>query len=85
LDTLTQGQADDLKMEDGNIRVWLSRCDTLDGEPYDNTVTVEAREDGCWFNVFRYDGDDPPERLVDTDIEWEPRKRTWTEIEELFA
>ena len=48
LPTLATGQADDLKLDDGQTRVWLSRCTTLDGEPYDNKVTIERLVNGKW-------------------------------------
>ena len=32
--TLCQGQTDDLKVDDGNNRVWLSRMTLADGEIY---------------------------------------------------
>lgn len=39
--TLSVGQADDLKYETDDTRVWLSRCGIADGEPFNNKVTVE--------------------------------------------
>ena len=57
LPTLSQGQADDLKIEttDENgraiERVWLSRCTVDDGEPWDNKVSVEHNIDGRWTVV----------------------------------
>jgi len=73
-DTITIGQADDLKWEgvanDGTpMRLWLSRCGTADGEPYERTVTVELycvpddEEDEQWHNVARYDGAPLDDRL----------------------
>lgn len=41
LPTLTQGQADDLKIDTGTERVWLSRMTVEDGMEFDNEVTVE--------------------------------------------
>ena len=41
LPTLSKGQSCDLKIDTGSCRVWLSRCSTLDGMPFDNMVTVE--------------------------------------------
>lgn len=41
LDTLHGGQYDDLKVEEGTLRVWLSRMTVADGQPYNNQVTVE--------------------------------------------
>jgi hypothetical protein len=55
LPTLSTGQADDLKIDDGNERVWLSRCTVEDGEPYDNKVTIERIVEGCWQTVTEYE------------------------------
>lgn len=41
LPTLAVGQADDLKIETADRRIWLSRCGVEDGEPYPNKVSVE--------------------------------------------
>jgi hypothetical protein len=49
--TLSQGQADDLKIDTGDQRVWLSRMTAEDGEPYDNRVTIERFVDGSWVEV----------------------------------
>jgi hypothetical protein len=50
--TLTEGQADDLKIDnDDGERIWLSRCTAADGEPWDNKVTVERLIDGRWTEV----------------------------------
>jgi hypothetical protein len=49
---LAVGQADDLRFDNGNTRLWLSRCGTDDGEPYANKVTVEALVDGAW-KIYR--------------------------------
>jgi len=57
--TITEAQADDLKIDTGTERYWLSRGDTLDGEPFENTVTIEELRAGRWEEVERYDGDDP--------------------------
>lgn len=52
--TLSQSQADDLKIDDGKYRVWLSRADETDGMPYHSMVTVEALQDGRWSKVHEY-------------------------------
>lgn len=39
--TIHSGQYDDLKLENGDIKVWLSRLSIEDGQPYNNQVTVE--------------------------------------------
>jgi hypothetical protein len=54
IDTIIVGQADDLKIYDEGFRVWLSRCDTYDGMPYDNAVTIEKRIDNRWVEVLMY-------------------------------
>ena len=58
LPTLSQGQTCDLKIDTGTTRVWLSRCDTLSGMPYDNQVTVELflPGDSKWRTVDTYSG-----------------------------
>lgn len=46
--TLSQDQADSLKIQTSKLRVWLSRCDIANGEPYPNKVTIEERIDDRW-------------------------------------
>lgn len=58
LPTLTMGQADSLKINDDDIRVWLSRCGTESGEPYNDKISIEARINGIWHTVIEYCGDD---------------------------
>lgn len=48
LPDLSTGQADSLKIERPSVRVWLSRCGTEDGMPFDHAVMVERIEDGRW-------------------------------------
>lgn len=61
-ETLSQGQADDLKVAefiDGfSWRVWLCRCGVEDGMPYDDMVTVEVLDprDHKWKDAARYPG-----------------------------
>jgi len=52
--TLAVGQAADLKVDKGHIRVWLSRCSVEDGEPYNNKVSVEMLINGRWVTVDEY-------------------------------
>jgi hypothetical protein len=49
--TISKGHTDDLKYEDDDTRVWLSRMTVEDGMPYNNQVTVEKYEeiDGSWI------------------------------------
>ena len=54
LPTLSVGQAEDLKIETANIRVWLSRCKVEDGEPYNNKVTEEQYLNGRWVTARAY-------------------------------
>ena len=56
LPTLATGQADDLKIDDGDTRVWLCRCGIDDGMPFDNAVTVEKLQNGRWVQVEQYEG-----------------------------
>ena len=53
--TSHQGQYDDLKVDTGKVRVWLSRLRIEDGMPYNNQVTVERLQDGCWVTVEEYE------------------------------
>lgn len=54
--TLAQGQADDLKIDDGTERIWLSRMTREDGSPFDAEITVERLIDGRWEVVENYEG-----------------------------
>ena len=56
LPTISHSQADDLKIEGKNFRVWLSRMKILDGMPYNNQVTVEKYDfsKGRWITVYVY-------------------------------
>ena len=54
LPTLSVGQAEDLKLETANIRVWLSRCKKEDGEPRNNKITVEQYLNGRWVTARAY-------------------------------
>lgn len=55
LPTLSEGQADDLKIDTGDVRIWLSRMTAEDGEPCDNKVTIEERRRGSWIEVGWYE------------------------------
>jgi len=54
--TLSTGHFDNLKVDNGCVRVWLSRCTVEDGEPYNDKVTVENLIDGKWETVDQYQG-----------------------------
>ena len=50
------GQTCNLFIDDGDVRVWLSRCTVDDGEPFNDKITIEVRTDGCWEEVEAYQG-----------------------------
>lgn len=52
--TISEGWVGDLKYEDDNYRVWLSRLTIEDGAEYNNQVIVEVYEDGEWVIVDKY-------------------------------
>lgn len=54
--TLSVGQADDLKIDEGKRRVWLCRCGIADGMPYNNQITIERYIDNKWQTVETYEG-----------------------------
>ena len=58
LETIRKGSTCDLKIDTGRCRVWLSRCSTMDGMPYDNMITVEMWQsgDGLWRVLDTYAG-----------------------------
>ena len=54
LPTISTGHVDDLKVDNGVERIWLSRVGVDDGMPYDNQVTVQRLMDGRWQIVSTY-------------------------------
>ena len=52
--TLAQGQAADLKVDTGEIRIWLSRCSIANGEL--DPIQVERLENGRWVDRTRGPG-----------------------------
>lgn len=54
LPTLSEGQADNLKFDEGGYRVWLSRCTVDDGEPFNNAVTIERFDGRRWVEVSKH-------------------------------
>ena len=56
LPTLCEGHMDDLKVDTGDMRVWLSRMTIADGAPFNNGVTIERLIDGRWVEVDCYAG-----------------------------
>ena len=67
--TLNSGHFDNLKVEEGKVRVWLSRMTRADGAPYDNQVIIEIQNPhGDWKQIDAYkahrdgpDWDTPPD------------------------
>lgn len=66
LPTRIESHTCDLKSDDGTVRLWLSRCDTLDGEPFTHTVYIEVldEENWRWVDHGYYDGDNPIEDIA---------------------
>lgn len=56
METISIGQADNLKVETEDTRIWLCRCGIDDGMPYDNQVTVEKldKNDYIWKEIETY-------------------------------
>lgn len=55
METIIEGYADDLKIDDGTFKVWLCRVGIDDGMPYDNAVTIETVVEGKWIEVLMYE------------------------------
>jgi hypothetical protein len=57
LPTLSVGQADNLKFDEGGYRIWLCRCGVADGMPYDNQTTIERFEEtaGRWVDAYTFE------------------------------
>ena len=55
METLQEGYADDLKLEEDGYRVWLSRVGIKDGMTYNNMVTVEELQNGSWVTIYEYE------------------------------
>ncbi len=58
--TLSVGQAANLKIDTGTMRVWLSRCGLRDNETM--PVQVERLIDGCWKDIT-------PERMSEISLD----------------
>jgi hypothetical protein len=54
LPTISSGHFDDLKVDTGTARVWLSRVTVEDGAPYNDQVTVERLVKGKWVITEQY-------------------------------
>jgi len=56
LSTISSGQFDNLKIDTGNIRVWICRCGRDDGMFCDDLITVEQLENNRWITISEYPG-----------------------------
>ena len=56
LPTLCTGQASNLKIDDGETRVWLCRCGIEDGMPFDDMISIERLINGRWHRGEEYPG-----------------------------
>jgi len=54
METISQGHMDNLKYQDTNIKIWLSRMTIEDGAEYNNQVTVENYINNEWVTVLEY-------------------------------
>ena len=54
--TIATGQAFDLKVESDGLRVFLCRCGTEDGMPYDDAISIEKLKNGNWVETEMYRG-----------------------------
>jgi len=54
--TIARGWTDNLKIDTGEKRVWLSRCTIADGMPWDNAITEETMIAGRWERTDFYKG-----------------------------
>ena len=55
--TVSASQFDDLKIETGDTRIWLSRMGIEDGQPYNNQVTIEKCIHGSWNTITQYEAE----------------------------
>lgn len=65
MDPIHEGQADTCYVDDGEERVWLSRTGVADGEPFENTVSIERYLQRAWVTVCKYDGGELPDEDED--------------------
>ena len=57
----------DLHFDSNGVRLWVHRTGLDDGEPFENTITVElltdVNQESHWTTVATYDGDNPPSTI----------------------
>lgn len=54
LPTLHVDHFDNLKINTGKVKVWLSRMTITDGMPYDNQVTIEQYINGTYQIIHQF-------------------------------
>lgn len=65
MEVLEEGYTANLVESDDLVRVWWERTGVADGEPWEETVTVEAlTTDFAWRDAFRYNAEDPDEFII---------------------
>lgn len=57
--SLCDNGSDDLLIDTGELRYWMSRMTEADGQPYNDAVTIERLMDGAWVTVLMYDPHNP--------------------------
>lgn len=57
METIRESHEDNLKVDNGHIRIWLSRMTIEDGMPYNNMVTVEILnpKNYAWETIAEYE------------------------------
>lgn len=55
MDTIYSGKFADMKLDNGEERVWLSRMTKEEGAKCNNKVTVEVFKGGIWTCVDEYE------------------------------
>ncbi|MCP4848972.1 MAG: hypothetical protein GY899_13610 [Verrucomicrobiaceae bacterium] len=49
--TLSAGQADDLKIQTPQFKVWVSRLTVEDGTIENHAISIEYLDDGVWRSI----------------------------------
>ena len=66
-EVITVGQDADLRFDGNGVRLWVHRTGLDDGEPFENSITVEVlaqvNQESYWTTVATYDGDNPPSTI----------------------
>lgn len=57
METIHSGQYGNLKIDDGEHRVWHSRMTRADGARFNYACEIEELKNGCWITVLEYQPD----------------------------